>query len=251
VHLKIDTGMERIGVHWYSAGPLLEESLRCPHVRVEGIFTHLANADGPDLTHARLQLERFAEVLSFYERRSLPPPLRHAANSGAILQLPESHLDLVRPGILLYGARPSAEVASTLPVRQALRWLTRVVFFKVVQEGNPVSYGSTWRAPGPTRVVTLPVGYGDGYARAMSGKAEVIVRGKRHPVVGRICMDQVMVDIGGDSAYNGDEVVLLGGAGDGQGPSIGIDEMAGWAGTIPHEILTSINTRVPRVYRRR
>jgi alanine racemase len=250
VHLKIDTGMERIGVHWYSAGPLLEESLRCRHVRVEGIFTHLANADGRDLAHARLQLERFAEVLRFYERRSLPPPLRHAANSGAILQLPESHLDLVRPGILFYGARPSPEVPNPVPVRQALRWLTRVVFFKVVQGGNPVSYGSTWRAAGDTRVVTLPVGYGDGYARAMSGKAEVIVRGKRYPIVGRICMDQVMVDIGADSAYNGDEVVLLGAA-DGGSPALSIEELAGWAGTIPHEILTSINTRVPRVYRRR
>jgi alanine racemase len=250
VHLKIDTGMERIGVHWYSAGPLLEESLRCRHVQVEGIFTHLANADGPDLAHARLQLERFAEVLSFYERRSLPPPLRHAANSGAILQLPESYLDLVRPGILFYGARPSPEVPNPLPVRQALRWLTRVVFFKVVQGGNPVSYGSTWRAAGNTRVVTLPVGYGDGYARAMSGKAEVIVRGKRYPIIGRICMDQVMVDIGADSAYNGDEVVLLGAA-EGGSPRLSIEELAGWAGTIPHEILTSINTRVPRVYRRK
>jgi alanine racemase len=245
VHLKIDTGMERIGVHWYSAEALLAESLRCRHLRVEGIFTHFANADGPDLTHARLQLERFQEVLRFYERRSLPPPLRHAANSGAILQLPESHLDLVRPGILFYGAPPSADLPlpPTIAVRQALRWLTRVVFFKVVQPGNPVSYGSDWIAPALTRVVTLPVGYGDGYSRAMSGKAQVILRGKRHPVVGRICMDQVMVSVGWDSAYNGDEVALL-------GDGIDIAEMARWAGTIPHEILTSINTRVPRLYRR-
>jgi alanine racemase len=245
VHLKIDTGMERIGVHWYSAEKLLEESLRCRHLRVEGIFTHLANADTRALDHARLQLERFAEVLRFYERRSLPPPLRHAANSGAILQLPESHLDLVRPGILFYGAGPTAEVPARLPVGQALRWATRVVFFKVVQADHPVSYGSTWAPGQETRVLTLPVGYGDGYARAMSGKAEVIVRGKRYPVVGRICMDQVMVSIGWDSAYNGDEVVLLGS----DGPAtITIEELAAWAGTIPHEILTSINTRVPRVY---
>ncbi len=246
VHLKIDTGMERIGVHWYSAEALLEASLRCRHVRVEGIFTHFANADAPDLAHARLQLERFAEVLRFYERRSLPPPLRHAANSGAILQLRESHLDLVRPGILFYGARPSADVPASLPVRQALRWVTRVVFFKVVKAGHPVSYGGEWVAPAETRVVTLPVGYGDGYARAMSGRAEVIVHGKRYPVVGRICMDQIMVSIGRDSAYNGDEVVLLGGEGD---TAIPIEQMAAWAGTIAHEILTSINTRVPRVYR--
>ncbi|HEV8441317.1 MAG TPA: alanine racemase [Methylomirabilota bacterium] len=246
VHLKIDTGMERIGVHWYSSEALLEESLRCRHVRVEGIFTHFASADGRDLSHARLQLERFHEVLRFYERRSLPIPLRHAANSGAILQLRESHLDLVRPGILFYGARPSDAVPAVIAVRAALTWLTRVVFFKVVKPGNPVSYGGEWAPAAETRVLTLPVGYGDGYARAMSGHAEVIARGKRYPVVGRICMDQIMVSIGWDSAYNGDEVVLLGG----RGPAaISIEEMAAWAGTIPHEILTSINTRVPRVYR--
>jgi alanine racemase len=246
VHLKIDTGMERIGVHWYSAESLLEESLRCRHVRVEGIFTHFANADGRDLRYARLQLERFEEVLRFYERRAIPPPLRHAANSGAILQLRESHFDLVRPGILFYGARPSAEVPALIPVQQALRWLTRVVFFKVVRAGHPVSYGGDWVAPDETRVVTLPVGYGDGYTRAMSARAEVIVHGKRYPVVGRICMDQIMVSIGWDSAYNGDEVVLLGRQGD---AAISIEEMAAWGGTIAHEILTSINTRVPRVYR--
>ena len=246
VHLKIDTGMERIGVHWYSAEPLLEESLRCRHVQIEGIFTHFANADAPDLAQTRRQLERFEEVLRFYERRSLPMPLRHAANSGAIAQLRESHLDLVRPGILLYGARPSTDVPSTIPVRQALSWVTRVVFFKVVKAGNPVSYGGDWAPSVDTRVVTLPVGYGDGYGRAMSGKAEVIVRGRRYPVVGRICMDQIMVAIGRDSAYNDDEVTLLGRQGE---ASISIEEMAAWAGTIPHEVLTSINTRVSRVYR--
>jgi alanine racemase len=246
VHLKIDTGMGRIGVQWYSAEPLLEESLRCRRVRVEGIFTHLANADGPDVAHARLQLERFAEVLRFYERHSLPTPWRHAASSGAILQLPESHLDLVRPGILFYGASPSVDLPVTVPVSQAARWITRVVFFKVVKPGNPVSYGSDWVAAEPTRVVTLPVGYGDGYGRAMSGKAEVLLHGKRYPVVGRICMDQVMVAIGWDTAYNGDEAVLLGTQGE---AAIRVEELAGWAGTIPHEVLTTINTRVPRVYR--
>src|SRR3989442_3328076 len=132
--------MERIGVHWYSAETLLEESLRCRHLRVEGIFTHFANADARDLGHARLQLERFHEVLRFYERRSLPPPLRHAANSGAIVQLRESHLDLVRPSILFYGARPAADVPAVLPVRQALSWGTRGVFFKGVKAGQPANY---------------------------------------------------------------------------------------------------------------
>jgi alanine racemase len=248
VHLKIDTGMERIGTHWYSAEKLLETSLRVRNVEVEGIFTHFANADSAELAHARLQLERFQEVLHFYERHSLPTPLRHVANSGAILQLPESYLDIVRPGILLFGCSPTTEVPLTLAVGQALRWLTQVVFFKVVKAGNPVSYGSTWRPDVDTRVITLPVGYGDGYMRAMSSHAQVIVHGHRLPVVGRICMDQIMVDIGRGTAYNGDEVVLLGSGGEGAEPPIRIEELATWANTIPHEILTNINTRVPRVY---
>ena len=245
VHLKIDTGMERIGTHWYSAEPLLEASLRTRNVTVEGIFTHFANADDSDLTSARTQLARFHEVLRFYERRSLPAPLRHAANSGAILQLPESYFDIVRPGILFFGSSPATDLLLTLPVKQALRWVTQVVFFKVVKAGNPVSYGSRWAPAADTRVITLPVGYGDGYSRAMSLRAEVIVHGERVPVVGQICMDQIMADIGRGTAYNGDEVVLLGA---GSGATIRIEELAAWAHTIPHEVLTSINARVPRVY---
>jgi alanine racemase len=237
--------MERIGVHWYSAEGLLEASLACRNVTVEGIFSHFANADAADLSHARLQLERFHETLSFYERRSVPTPLRHMANSAAIAQLPESHLDLVRPGILTYGVYPSDEVPRVVDVHQALTWKSTVVYFKVVKAGNPISYGSTFTPDHMVRIVTIPVGYGDGYMRRMSGSAEIGLGGARHPVVGRICMDQIMVNIEWGSAYNGDEVVLLGGEGD---AAISIEEMAHWAGTIPYEVLTGINTRVPRVY---
>jgi alanine racemase len=245
VHLKIDTGMERIGVHWYSAEALLETSLRCPNVEVEGIYSHLANSDAADLDHARLQRERFEEVLAFYERRSLPTPMRHLANSGAVLQMTEANYDMVRPGILLYGAYPSPDCPPTIQVEPALRWTSQVVYFKVVKAGNSVSYGSTWTAARPTRVVTVPVGYGDGYQRAMSGSAEVLVGGRRFPVVGRICMDQLMVDIGDGTAYNGDEVVLIGESGS---EKLRIEDLAAWADTVPHEVLTSINTRVPRFY---
>jgi alanine racemase len=246
VHLKIDTGMERIGVHWYSAEPLLMAAARAHHLEVEGIFTHFANADEPEPSRARLQLERFQEVLRFYERHSLPVPLRHAANSGAILQLAESYLDMVRPGVLSYGISPASELPLTVPVEPVLSWFTRVVFFKVVMAGNPVSYGSTWAPTTQTRVITLPVGYGDGYMRAMSGRARVLVNGRKLPVVGRICMDQVMVDIDHGSAFNGDEVVLIGRSGDAE---LRVEELARWADTVPHEILTNINTRVPRLYR--
>jgi alanine racemase len=246
VHLKIDTGMERIGVHYYSARPLLEAAQGCEHCDIEGIYSHFANADSADLTHARLQVARFEEVLAFYDRQGLPRPLCHMANSGGILQLPESWYDMVRPGILFYGVLPSAETACPIAVTPALTWKSRVVYFKVVQPGHPVSYGSTWQAERMTRVVTVPTGYGDGYFRAMSNRAEVIIRGKRYPVVGRICMDQMMVDIGWETAYNGDEVLLVGSADN--GTTLTVEMLADWAGTIPYEILTNINTRVPRVY---
>ena len=247
VHLKIDTGMERIGVHYYSAGKFLEASLRCRHVDVEGIFSHFANADAADLSHAKLQLDRFHEVLSFYDNLGIPPPkFRHMANSGAILQLPEARLDLVRPGILLYGVYPSDEAVRSVTVRPALSWKSRVVYFKVIAPKHPVGYGSTWTSGKAVRAVTVPVGYGDGYFRSMSHKAHVIIRGKKYPVIGAISMDQVVVNIGGDSAFNEDEVILIGESG---GVSITCEDLAHWAGTIPYEVLTNINTRVPRVYR--
>jgi alanine racemase len=248
VHLKVDTGMERIGVHYYNADSLLEASLSCPNIEVEGIYSHLANSDSSDLESAFIQLERFKQVLSFYDDRGLPPPpLRHIANSGAVLQLPDSHFDMVRPGILFYGVYPSEEATRTIVVRPALSWKSRVVYFKVVKPDHPVSYGSTWQSNRLTRVVTVPVGYGDGYFRSMSGQAEVIIRGKRYPVVGRICMDQLMVNIGWETAYNNDEVTLMG-EDENAGTVISCEDLAKWAGTIPYEILTNINTRVPRLY---
>jgi alanine racemase len=246
VHLKVDTGMERIGVHYYNAHTLQEAALNCKHVEVEGIFSHFANADDADLTHARLQLERFNEVLRFYEKRSLPTPTRHMANSGAILQLPGSYFDMVRPGILFYGVYPSPDVERSVEVRPALAWKSRVVYFKVTQPGHPVSYGSTWQSDHNVRIVTVPVGYGDGYFRGMSNKAQVVIHGKKYPQVGRVCMDQIMVNIEGDSAFNGDEVILIGEAENGE--HVIVEELAEWADTIPYEILTNINTRVPRIY---
>ena len=246
VHLKVDTGMERIGVHYYNADKLLEAALACEHVEVEGIFSHFANSDAADLSHAQLQLERFNEVLHFYEKHSLPMPIVHMANSGAILQLPDSYFDMVRPGILFYGVYPSPEAQRTVDVKPALAWKSRVVYFKVTQPGHPVSYGSTWQSDHNVRIVTVPVGYGDGYFRGMSNRAQVVIHGKKYPQVGRICMDQVMVNIEGDSAFNGDEVILIGESEN--GVRVTVEELAEWADTIPYEILTNINTRVPRVY---
>ena len=167
--------------------------------------------------------------------------MRHAANSGAILQLPESYLDMVRPGILLLRRAAEPDAWRTVSrCRARCRWMTRVVYFKVVKPSNPVSYGSTWTPETMTRVVTLPVGYGDGYPRALGNRGEVLIRGVRRPLVGRVCMDQVMASLGPDgTAYNGDEVVLLGAQGD---ERISVELLAEWAGTIPHDVLAGINT---------
>ena len=245
VHLKIDTGMERIGVHYYSAKNFLNEAVKFKNIFIEGIYSHFANADSNDLTYTKLQLERFNEVLSFFDKHSLPTPIRHISNSGGILQLPEANMDMVRPGILLFGVYPSTKTNKTINVKPVLSWKSRVVYFKVIKPGHPVGYGSKWQTDHNIRAVTIPVGYGDGYFRSMSGKAEVIIRDKRYPVIGTISMDQIVVNIENDSAYNGDEVILVGHS---ENTSLTCEELAEWAGTIPYEILTNINTRVPRVY---
>jgi alanine racemase len=239
-HLKIDTGMERVGVHDYEAEPFLEQSLKCQYVVIEGIYTHFANSEDTQLTHARRQLERFQEVLRFYEKRSLPAPMRHLANSAAVLQFPESHMDLVRPGVMIYGVYPVG-VPRTVEIAPALKWRSKVAFSKLTKPGHPVSYGSLWQSDVETRIITIPCGYGDGYFRRMTNKAWVSVNGKKYPQVGRICMDQFMVNVGDDMAQVGDEVVLL-------GEGITAYNLAEWMGTNEYEVMTSISARVPRVY---
>ena len=242
VHLKIDTGMERTGVHEYEAHAFVEKSLTCSHLDIEGIFTHFSNSESNDLTHAKLQLERFQEVLNIYEKRSVAHPrIRHTANSGAILQLPESHFDLVRPGVMFYGVYPGRDVKRTVEVKPALTWHSRVVYSKITQPGRPVSYGSLWQSEVPTRIVTIPCGYADGYFRRMTNRAQVIVNEKKYPQVGRICMDQFMVNVGNDDAKVGDEVILL-------GDGITAEDFADWTGTNEYEVMTNISARVPRVF---
>lgn len=245
VHLKIDTGMERLGVHYYNAEKFLEAAYSCKHIIVEGVYSHFANSDSSDLTHTKLQFERFSEVLFYFEKHSVETPIRHISNSGAVLQFPEANLDMIRPGILLYGVYPSNEIKKTIEVKPILTWKSLVVYFKVITPNHPVGYGLTWQTTHNVRAVTIPVGYGDGYFRSMSGKAKVIIRGEKYSVIGTISMDQIIVNIEQGTAYNGDEVILLGSDGD---IKITAEDLAEWAGTIPYEILTNINTRVPRIY---
>jgi alanine racemase len=257
VHLKIDTGMERVGVHEYEAEEFLLKSIACSHLSVEGIYTHLANsevimestsllvADGKpsdSKVKSSLQLERFQEVLRFYEKRSLPTPMRHVCNSGGIVNLPEAHFDMVRPGVLFYGIYPGREMERKVNVKTAATWKSKVAYSKVTQPGRSVSYGSLWQVEGsPTRVVTIPCGYADGYFRRMTNQARVIINGKEYPQVGRICMDQFMVNVGDDEVQVGDEVVLL-------GEGIRPEDLADWTGTNEYEVMTNISARVPRVF---
>jgi alanine racemase len=210
IHVKIDTGMERLGVHHYSCDELLEAVTRSEWCDLCGVFSHLSSSEAADKSFTNLQLERFLEATDWFNQRSLPMPLRHLANSGGILQHPSTHMDMVRPGIMLYGVYPGDDVKQTVNLQPVLSFKTRVVFFKVVKAGAGVGYNGTWTAPHDTRVVTLPVGYGDGYRRSLSNKGEVLIRGAR-------C-------------------------------KISVEELARRTDTISYEVLTGINTRVPRVY---
>ena len=245
IHLKIDTGMERIGVHSYSARTFIEAAVASRWCVLKGLYSHLACADDPSSPMTLQQLERFLEACAHIERIGAPMPLRHLANSGGVLHFPETRLDMVRPGILLYGVLPDPASQRTVDVRPVMSLTSQVVYFKVVKAGNPVSYGATWAPVDDTRVVTVPIGYGDGYPRALSSRGEVLIRGHRYPIVGRICMDQFMVDIGQDSAWNEDEVVLIGSQG---GNAITAEALAQAAGIIPYEVLVGLNERIPREY---
>lgn len=251
VHLKIDTGMERVGVHEYEAEDLLAQSLACSRfVAIDGIYTHFANSEVNSMASPRndgfvaskLQLERFQEVLHFYERQSVPTPLRHACNSGGILNVPEAYLDAVRPGVLFYGVFPARDIEQKIDVKPALAWKSKVAYSKITQPGRSISYGSLYQVEkSPKRVVTIPCGYADGYFRRMTNQARVIINGKSYQQVGRICMDQFMVSVEMDEVKVGDEVILL-------GEGITAEDFADWTGTNEYEVMTNISARVPRVY---
>jgi alanine racemase len=246
VHLKIDTGLGRIGTRIDKMEQLHNAAMSSEHCVVAGVFSHMAKADEADPSFTQMQRQEFLNSLTFFEKSGNPMPLRHIANSAAAIGFKECHLDMVRIGLALYGIYPAEHLkTSAIELVPALSLKSKIVFFKVVKEGGGVSYTHTWVAPANTRVVTIPIGYGDGYSRSMSNCAHVLIRGKRYPVVGNVCMDQLMVDIGHDEAFNGEEVVLIGQQGYQQ---ITVDELASAGGTVSHEILASLNARIPRIY---
>ncbi len=252
VHLKVDTGMGRIGVFPHTAAEAFLEKIRAlPNLAVGGIYTHFATADERDKSYAWEQLSSFYELIHSLKKKKICPPVVHAANSAAALEIPESWFDLVRLGISMYGHYPSPEInKKIIPLKPLMSLKSNISFLKQVPAGTCISYGCTWKAKSDTRVATVPLGYGDGYSRLLSNKAGVLIRGKRYPVIGRVCMDQFMVDVSPDPDIKaGDEVVLFGKQCGGKpNEAITVEEIAGLMGTINYEVLCAVGKRVPRVY---
>jgi len=246
VHVKVDTGMGRVGVPPDDAVAYVEWLSGLPGLRVEGIFSHFAAADETDLGFSHRQLETFRTVLAALAERRLVPPLRHMANTAATMVLAGSHFDLLRTGIGIYGLYPSAETERTVDLEPAMRLVTRIAFLKEVGPGTSLSYGRTFTTRRPSRIATLPVGYGDGYPRLLSNRGAVLVGEQRVPIVGRVCMDLTLVDVtDAPAAREGDEVILFGARG---AASISVDEIADLTGTINYEVACNVGRRVPRRY---
>lgn len=248
-HLKLDTGMGRIGLMPAELPDFLIGLDAAAHVRIEGLASHLANAEVLDHPRNAEQIQHFRLARALLKAAGHDPQWRHIANSGALLQIGEARdgrdFNLVRPGILLYGEAPAPELSAATGLSAVLSWRTSITHLKTVGEGQPISYSGHWVAPRTSRIATIPVGYADGYNRRFGNAAEVLIRGQRAPVVGAVCMDMCMVDVSHieDAALH-DEVVLLGCQGDQQ---ISARELAERIGTIPYEIFTSVGARVPRV----
>lgn len=245
VHVKVDTGMGRFGFWHEEWKRVLPELMRRRHLRFDGLFMHFSDSDGKSPSYTKWQLQNFRLVLQECNRVGFKPAKIHAANSGAILQHPEAHFDLVRPGITVYGLYPTPVVERTVVLHPAMTLLSRIALVRTVGKGRYVSYGRTFKAPNRMRIATVPVGYGDGYPRSLSNQGIMIVRGRRVPIVGRVCMDQVLLDVTRVGAEVGDEVLIYGKKGTAHLP---IEEIAEMIGTIPNEIVCEVGNRVPRVY---
>jgi alanine racemase len=248
VHLKVDTGMGRVGATPGEAPHLaafIEQA--CPQIHLQGIFTHLPISDAGDNKFTHKQIASFKETIANVEKaicRKLE--ISHCSNSGAVLGYPEGWLDMVRPGIMIYGFYPDKLTPHTIELKPGLSFLTRVSFIKQVSKGTSIGYGRTWIAPQDTIIATIPVGYADGFNRLFSNSGRVLIKGKSYPIVGRVCMDQSMVDLGPSADINvGDEVVLIGRSGEAE---ITCDEWAEKLNTITYEVTCQINSRVQRYY---
>ncbi len=246
VMVKIDTGMGRVGLLPDQAVDFIRAAAQAPEIELQGIMTHLAAADAADKTSAQRQLSMLGQVQHALQAARLSCPIVTAANSATIVDLPAGHLSAVRPGIILYGLPPSGQMINQLDLQPAMELKTKIVYIKKVPKDTPVSYGETYKTGKAVYLATLPIGYADGYSRQLSNKASVLIQGKRRQVVGRVCMDQLIVELGETcDASIGEEAVLFGRQGT---EEITVTELAGLAGTINYELVCAVSQRVPRVY---
>jgi alanine racemase len=243
-HLKIDTGMNRLGFRHDNLELTLPELIASRNLEIVAVYTHFATADDPDLPLFQTQRERFEQVLARLPQLGITPRLRHAANSAATLRDSRVWYDLVRPGLLMYGVIPPP-LASTIPLKPVLSLRSRVVAVKGVRVGETVGYGAHWTAPKPGRIAVVPAGYADGLDRRMAGTCSVLIRGTRAPIVGAVNMDMITVDVSDVKVDTGDEVVIIGPQGDDR---IEVREIAATIGTNPYEVLCRVGTRIERIY---
>jgi len=247
VHVKIDTGMGRLGLMPDGAPEVIRQVAALKSLSIEGIFTHFAKADEADPAYTHQQIDRFRQVLNDVEACGVAIPLRHAANSPGILRFPESHFDMVRLGIAMHGLDPSADVPVPADFRPAMTLKTMVAQIRTLPPGSPVSYGGTYVTQAHERIAVLPIGYADGFRRKPHNWGEVLVRGQRAPIVGRVCMDQTLIDVTHiPGVAQGDEVVLIGAQGEDR---IRAEDVAVKLGTNNYEVVSMLMARVPRVYR--
>ncbi len=247
VHVEVDTGMGRAGLLPEEAVAFVQALRGMEGLILEGLYTHFATADESDLTFVMRQLHRFEAVLATLESSGIRIPLRHTANSAAAMRFRATHFEAVRPGLALYGMRPSLEWDPPFPLCPAMVIKSRVIRVWTLTPGESVGYGRAFVAERERRMALVPIGYGDGYPRSLSNRGAVLIRGRRAPVRGRVSMDQIVVDVTGiPEVAVGDEVVIMGRQG---GAEIRAEELAAWAGTINYEITTRIAPRVPRIYR--
>lgn len=245
VHVKVDTGMGRIGIRPEKVLEFVSELKSLPGLSVEGMFTHFPTSDETDRSFTLSQIETMRKLRDALKRQGAGTLMVHASNSAGILAFPEANFDAVRPGIMIYGCYPSSEVEKSVPIREAMIVKTRIVFLKESDAGTTISYGRTHALKRKSKVATLPIGYGDGYPRLLSNRGEAAIRGVRVPVIGRVCMDQIMVDVTDVPGVQvGDEVVLYGGGYD----YLNMSRVAESIGTISYELFCNLGCRVPRIY---
>lgn len=247
VHVAVDTGMSRIGfADTEESVKEIEEMAKLPGLVLEGIFTHFARADEKDKSDAVSQLNRYLRFIRMLQEVGISIPLRHCSNSAGILEMPEANMDAVRAGISMYGIYPSDEMdRNRIRLEPAMELKSHIVYIKEVPAGVPVSYGGTFVTDRPTRIATIPVGYADGYPRSLSSRGCVLIRGKRAPIIGRICMDQFMADVTDIPAEELDEVTLMGRDGE---EFLSVDELGALSGRFPYEFVCDVSKRVPRIY---